>query len=251
MMRNKIATPIVFFVVVLGCLWAPQVVANPADMSLTLSSGADGSQMSAALKIVLFLTVLAFAPAILVCMTSFTRIVVVLSFIRQALGTQNTPPNQVMVGIALFLTLFTMAPTASKIHTRAVQPFMDKEISETEAFAAGVDVMKTFLLRHTRQTDLELFYEISAAERPDGPLAIPLRILVPAFVLSELKTAFEMGFLVFVPFLLIDMVIASILMAMGMMMLPPVLIAMPFKILLFVLVDGWHLLIGSLARSFA
>ncbi len=233
---------------------APSVLADTAQsagVTLTVSAGQGAGQMSVALKIVMLLTVLAFAPAILVSVTSFTRIIVVLSFARQALGTQQTPPNQVLVGIALFLTMFTMAPTAARIQQVAVGPYMNEEIGEMQAFKLGVDELKKFMLRNTRQDDLKVFYEIAGDKQPSEALDVPLRILVPSFVLSELKTAFEMGFLVFVPFLLIDMVVASILMAMGMMMLPPVLIAMPFKILLFVLVDGWQLLIGSLARSFA
>ncbi len=235
-------------------LLAPDVLADAsqsAGVTLTVSAGQGAGQMSVALKIVLLLTVLAFAPAILVSVTSFTRIIVVLSFARQALGTQQTPPNQVLVGIALFLTMFTMAPTAARIQQVAVAPYMNEEINETQAFKLGVDELKRFMLRNTRQDDLRVFYDIAGDDQPTKALDVPLRILVPSFVLSELKTAFEMGFLVFVPFLLIDMVVASILMAMGMMMLPPVLIAMPFKILLFVLVDGWQLLVGSLARSFA
>jgi flagellar biosynthetic protein FliP len=187
----------------------------------------------------------------LVCVTSFTRIVVVLAFARQAMGTQQTPPNQVIIGIALFLTLFTMGPTAARIHSSAVEPYLAEEITEAEAFSRGVDVLKRFMLHHTRRQDLALFFDIADAARPASATDVPLRILVPAFVVSELKTAFQIGFLIFVPFLLIDLVVSSILMAMGMMMLPPVLIALPFKILLFVLVDGWYLLVGSVARSFA
>jgi flagellar biosynthetic protein FliP len=240
----------VFVLVVLTTTGAHADLAA-SGVSITLSAPGQDGQLAVALKIILLMTVLAFAPAILVCVTSFTRIVVVMAFVRQALGTQNTPPNQVIAGISLFLTLFTMSPTIARIHEEAVEPYMDAKLSETEAFGRGIEELKRFMLRHTRQTDLGMFYELANGQRPDHALEVPLRILIPAFVLSELKTAFEMGFLIFVPFLLIDLVVAAVLMAMGMMMLPPVLIAMPFKILLFVLVDGWHLLVGSIAKSFA
>ena len=241
----------VYVTIVLSLLLVGQTAWAQGDgVSLTLTAGGDG-QMSVALKMVLLLTTLAFAPAILVSVTSFTRIIVVLSFARQALGTQNTPPNQVIAGIALFLTMFTMAPTATRIYSDAVQPYMEGQLVESKAFGVGVDVLRSFMLAHTRQDDLAMFYEISKAQKPSQAMSVPLRILIPSFIISELRTAFEMGFLIFIPFLLIDMIVASILMAMGMMMLPPVLIAMPFKILLFVLVDGWQLLVGSIARSFA
>ncbi len=219
------------------------------DISITLSSSEQGG-LSSALKVLLLLTLLAFAPAIIISLTSFTRIVVVLAFARQALGTQQTPPNQVIIGIALFLTMFTMAPTAAKIHEQAVAPYLGEKIDETQAFEKGLSVLKQFMLKHTRISDLELFYEISKESKPDTAEDIPIRILAPSFVLSELKTAFQMGFCIFIPFLLLDMLISAVLMAMGMMMLPPVLISLPFKLLLFVLVDGWQLLVGSVARGF-
>jgi len=223
---------------------------GPAE-GLSISIGGGGSgQMAVALKVMLLLTLLAFAPALLISMTSFTRIIIVLSFVRQALGTQQTPPNMVLIGLALFLTFFTMGPTFGQLHQEAIAPYMNEQIEESEAFGRGASVVRSFLLRHTRMSDLELFYSLSDSPRPQNAEAVPLRLAMPAFLLSELKTAFQMGFVLLVPFLLIDLVVASVLMAMGMMMLPPVLVALPFKILLFVLVDGWQLLVGSLARSF-
>jgi flagellar biosynthesis protein FliP len=227
------------------------VVAAPAEpgVSLTIHTGEQGS-MSAALKIILALTALAFAPALLLCVTSFTRIIIVLAFARQALGTGQTPPNQVLLGIALFLTMFTMGPTAGRIQRLAIEPCLENRIDELQAIDIGATELKTFLLRHTRESDLALFLGLAEAEPPTRPTDIPLRVAIPSFLLSELKTAFQMGFVIFVPFLLIDLVVASVLMALGMMMVPPVLIALPFKLLLFVLVDGWQLLVGSLAHSF-
>lgn len=201
------------------------------------------------LNIFLLLTVLSLAPAILVLMTSFTRSVIVLSFTRNALATQQVPPNQVIVGLSLFLTLFTMAPVFSSINEQAIQPYLSGSITQTEAIAEVQEPLRDFMLVHTRARDLELFTDISevtAEEVSD----VPFLTIIPAFVISELKTAFQMGFLIFVPFLVIDMIIASTLMSMGMMMLPPVMISLPFKILLFVLVDGWHLVVKSLLQSF-
>jgi flagellar biosynthetic protein FliP len=238
----------------LGLWLIPQAVgAEPAggDATALTLSVQGGGQMSAALKILLMLTALAFAPAILMCLTSFTRIIVVLGFSRQALGLGQTPPTQVLIGIALFLTLFTMAPTLGRIQRQAVDPYWAGQLDEGQAFGAGFSVLKDFMLRHTREDDLALFYGIAQEERPQNALDVPARILAPAFMLSELKTAFQMGFLLFLPFLLIDLIVSSVLMAMGMMMLPPVIVSLPFKILLFVLADGWNLLVGSLARSFA
>lgn len=232
---------------------AQEISTHPGNgnITLTLNSPGDNGQMSVALKILLLLTALAFAPAILVCVTSFTRIVVVLSFARQAMGTQQTPPSQVMLGIALFLTIFTMGPTLSRIQTQAVEPYMAEQINEAEAFSRGTDILKGFMLRNTRASDLALFFEAAKLDKPEDGHATPLRVLIPAFMLSELKTAFQMGFLIFIPFLLIDLVVSSVLMAMGMMMMSPMLISLPLKILLFVLVDGWQLLIGSIIQSYA
>lgn len=210
---------------------------GPADVALTL-------------QIVALLTVLTLAPAILVMLTSFTRIVVVLSFVRSALALQQMPPNQVIIGLALFLTFFTMAPTWQAVYEQGLQPYLAGELSEADAYARAVAPLRDFMLQHTRERDLELFVEMSGSPRPVTEDDLPTHILVPAFVISELRTAFQLGFILFIPFLVIDMVVASTLMSMGMLMLPPVMISLPFKVLLFVMVDGWHLITRSLLVSF-
>lgn len=192
---------------------------------------------------------LSFLPAILLLMTSFTRLIIVLSLLRQALGLQTTPPNQVLVGMSLFLTFFIMGPTLDKIHTEAYKPYSEMKITFEEAVAKGSDPLRAFMLKQTRQADLDLFNRI-ARETPKPAAQTPMRVLIPAFVTSELKTAFQIGFMVFIPFIVIDLIVASVLMSMGMMMLSPVLVALPFKLMLFVLADGWNLLIGSLVASF-
>jgi len=196
------------------------------------------------------MTSLTFLPAALLMMTCFTRIIIVLSLLRQAIGTQSAPPNQVLVGLALFLTLFVMGPVFDKIYTDAYLPYQENKISMQQAMDKGVDPLKTFMLKQTRQADLALFAKMSRSPALQGPEDVPLRILVPAFVTSELKTAFQIGFAIFIPFLIIDMVVASVLMSMGMMMMSPATISLPFKLMLFVLVDGWQLLLGSLSQSF-
>jgi flagellar biosynthetic protein FliP len=210
---------------------------SPQDVSLTL-------------QIVFMLTVLSLAPAILMLTTSFTRIVIVLSFLRQALGTQQIPPNQVLLGLALFLTFFNMNPVFSQVNDQALQPFMRGQLSQEAALTEALKPMREFMFKQTRQKDLALFVYLSKSPRPAGPDDVPSLVLIPAFVLSELKTAFQMGFLIYIPFLIIDMVVASTLMSMGMLMLPPVTISLPFKVLLFVLIDGWHLIVRSLMTSF-
>lgn len=207
-------------------------------------------QTSTSLQLLLLLTVLSLAPAILVLMTSFTRIVIVLSFVRNALGTQMLPPNQVVIGLALFLTFFVMAPTWNEINANAIQPYMQEQITQAEAIKQAEIPLREFMFKQTREKDLELFVGLARMERPQTYGDIPTYVLIPAFVISELKTAFQMGFAIFIPFLVIDMVVASVLMSMGMMMLPPMMVSLPFKILLFVLVDGWHLVVESLVRSF-
>lgn len=207
-------------------------------------------QTSTSLQLLLLLTVLSLAPAILVLMTSFTRIVIVLSFTRNALGTQQLPPNQVIIGLALFLTFFVMAPTWSEINTQAIQPYINEEITQSEALNKAESSLRQFMFEQTREKDLELFVNLARMERPGTYADIPTYVLVPAFVISELKTAFQMGFAIFIPFMIIDMVVASVLMSMGMMMLPPMMVSLPFKVLLFVLVDGWHLVVESLISSF-
>ncbi|CAI2717978.1 flagellar type III secretion system pore protein FliP [Nitrospina watsonii] len=206
--------------------------------------------MSTALQILALLTILTLAPSILILMTSFSRIVIVLSFLRQAMGTQQTPPTQVLVGLALFLTFFVMSPVLTQVNSEALQPYLNEEISQSEALQRAQAPIKGFMLRQTRNKDLDLFLNISQDERPETAEEVSMAVVVPAFVISELKTAFQIGFLIYIPFLILDMVVASILLSMGMMMLPPVLISLPFKLMLFVLVDGWHLTVGSLVKSF-
>ncbi|WP_303965076.1 flagellar type III secretion system pore protein FliP [Sporosarcina ureae] len=213
-------------------------------------SDSDPTNVSTSIKMLLLLTVLSLAPAILILMTSFARIIIVLSFVRTALATQQMPPNQVLVGLALFLTFFIMSPVLSQVNEEALTPLFDEEISLDEAYERASVPFKEFMSQHTRQKDLELFMRYNQMERPDTIEDIPLTMMVPAFALSEIKTAFQMGFMIFIPFLVIDMIVASVLMSMGMMMLPPVMISLPFKILLFVLVDGWYLIIQSLLQSF-
>lgn len=206
--------------------------------------------VSAPLQIVLFLTLLSFVPAALVIMTSFTRIAIVFHFLRQALGTQEMPSNQMMVGLTLFLTFFIMAPVGERIHADAVVPAMAGEIDVTEALTRGAPPLREFMLKQTRETDLALFVELGKVPRPSTPADLPMRVVIPAFAISELKTGFQMGFFLFVPFLLIDLVVSTTLLSMGMLQLPPAMISLPFKILLFVLIDGWHLVVGSLVKSF-
>jgi flagellar biosynthetic protein FliP len=227
-------------------------LAQQAGMpAVTSTPGPGGGQTySLSLQTLLLLTGLSFLPAAMMMMTSFTRIIIVLSLLRQALGTQTAPPNQVMIGLALFLTLFVMGPVFDKIYVDAYQPFSENKISMQQALDRGVAPLKTFMLKQTREADLALYVKLSNGPALQGPDDVPLRVLVPAFVTSELKTAFQISFAIFVPFLIIDMVVASVLMSMGMMMMSPAIVALPFKLMLFVLVDGWQLLIGSLAQSF-
>lgn len=233
---------------------APMVVAadNPWQIpAITLSTDSEGQQeYSVTLQILLIMTALSFIPAFVMLMTSFTRIIIVFSILRQALGLQQTPSNQILVGLALFLTMFIMAPVFEQINRDALQPYLSKELPAMEAVARAEVPIKNFMLAQTRESDLELFVRLSKRTDIVSPEATPLSILIPAFVTSELKTAFQIGFMIFIPFLIIDMVVASILMAMGMMMLSPLIISLPFKIMLFVLIDGWALIMGTLAASF-
>ena len=203
-----------------------------------------------ALQILLLLTVLSLAPTLLVLMTSFTRIIVVLSFVRTAMGTQQTPPNQVLVGLALLLTFFVMNPVIRDVNNNAVQPYLKHQINQSVALDRAMTPLRTFMFKQTREKDIQLFYSISKEPRPKEQKDVPTYLLVPAFVLSELKTAFQIGFAIYIPFIVIDMVIASILLSMGMMMIPPVIISLPFKILIFILVDGWDLTVSALFQSF-
>jgi len=207
-------------------------------------------RLATPVQVVLLLTLLSLAPAILITLTAFVRIVIVLSFLRQAVGTQNMPPNQVVVSLALFLTFFVMLPTLREMNEQALTPYQREEISDTEALRRAYGPLKAFMLRQTREKDLALFVGASGAARPAEPAEVPPQVLLPAFLISELKTAFQMGFLIYIPFLILDMVVASVLTSMGMITLPPVLISLPFKLMLFVLVDGWNVLTGSLVQSF-
>ncbi|MCV3430908.1 flagellar export apparatus, transmembrane gate complex, FliP component [Campylobacter lari] len=219
-------------------------------VNLSLSAPNNPQQLVTTLNIVIVLTILALAPTIVFVMTSFLRLVVVFSFLRTALGTQTMPPNTILITLALILTFFIMEPVATKSYNEGIKPYIAEQIGYEEAFAKGVKPFKDFMLKNTREKDLALFYRIRNLENPKTIDDVPLTVLVPAFMISELKTAFEIGFLLFLPFLVIDMVVSSVLMAMGMMMLPPVMISMPFKLLIFVLVDGWNLLIQNLVKSF-
>jgi flagellar biosynthetic protein FliP len=228
------------------------LAADPLSIpAITLSNGANGQQeYSVSLQILLIMTALSFIPAGVMLMTSFTRIIIVFSILRQALGLQQTPSNQLLTGMALFLTMFIMAPVFDRVNNDALQPYLAEKISAQDALTKAQVPLKNFMLAQTRQSDLDLFMRLSKRTDIAGPDQAPLTIIVPAFVISELKTAFQIGFMIFIPFLVIDLVIASILMAMGMMMLSPLIISLPFKIMLFVLVDGWALIIGTLAGSF-
>lgn len=217
---------------------------------MDMFSSSDPSSVATSVKLLLLLTILSLAPSILILMTSFTRIIIVLSFVRTSLATQQMPPNQVLIGLALFLTFFIMAPIFGNVYEEALDPLFKDEISLDEAYDRASVPMKEFMAKHTRQKDLALFMRYSNSEQPETIEDIPLVTLIPAFAISELKTAFQMGFMIFVPFLIIDMAVASVLMSMGMMMLPPVMISLPFKILLFVLVDGWYLITYSLLDGF-
>jgi len=219
-------------------------------ITLGIGEATEPAQVSTALQILILLTILSVAPSILLMTTAFTRIVIVLSFVRQAMGTQQAPSNQIVVGLALFLTFFIMAPVFTQINDEALQPYLNEEISQEDAIPLALEPMRRFMFSQVGEKDLQLLVDISGSEQPESMDDIGMLTLIPAFMLSELKRAFQMGFLLFVPFLMIDMIVASILMAMGMMMLPPIIVSLPFKILLFVLVDGWSLVIGSLVQSF-
>ena len=248
MLRNKCVVALALaFVVILA--FADHSMAQ----SLSLDMGDSGGSATARIiQLILLMTVLSLAPSLLVMVTSFTRIIIVLSFVRSAIGVQNTPPNQVMIALALFLTAFIMTPVFQESYTKGIAPLMREEISEEEALTQAARPFHTFMITHVREKDLDLFMGMMPEDTKEiaTPADTPYQVLIPAFMISELKRAFEIGFLIFVPFLIIDMLIASILMAMGMMMLPPVVISLPFKIIFFVLVDGWYMLCGSLVRSF-
>jgi len=221
------------------------------NITLGFEDRDDPEKVSSALQILVLLTILTLAPAILIMTTSFARIIIVLSFLRQAMGTQQTPPTQILIGLALFLTMFVMGPVWSEINEGALKPYMEEELGQFEALKLAEIPIKRFMLNHTREKDLSLFVNLSEDKNPQSEEDVSIQTVVPAFIISELKTAFQIGFLIYIPFLILDMVVASILLSMGMMMLPPVLISLPFKLMLFVMVDGWYLTVGSLMRSFS
>jgi flagellar biosynthetic protein FliP len=247
----KRLAPLVRGLAVAGLLLAASSGRLYAAQPTELSVDVDGiGSVSAPLQIVVLLTLISFLPAALVIMTSFTRIAIVFHFLRQALGTQEMPSNQMLIGLALFLTAFIMAPVASRIHAAAVQPALAGTIDLTEALERGAPPLREFMLKQTRESDLALFVEMARLPRPQSPDEVPMRAVIPAYAISELKTGFQMGFFLFVPFLLIDLVVSTTLLSMGMLQLPPAMISLPFKILLFVMIDGWNLLVSSLVRSF-
>jgi flagellar biosynthetic protein FliP len=230
-------------------LSASHVAAAGPSVSIDLGSDAP-KQTAVVVQILILLTVLSLAPALFIMVTSFTRIVIVLSFLRQALGTQAVPPNQVLLSLAMFLTMFIMAPVGQAVYAGALKPLMDDQISYEEAWKKGSEPVRGFMLRQVREKDLELFIDLGRLPKPDKAEEIPTHVIIPAFILSELRVAFQIGFLIYIPFLIVDMVVASVLMSMGMMLLPPAVISLPFKLVLFVLADGWYLVVGSMVRSF-
>lgn len=220
-------------------------------ISISMDDSSRPKDVGTSLQILFLLTILSLAPAILMMVTSFTRIVVVLSFFRQALGTQQLPTNQIIIGLSLFLTFFVMSPVLKKINAEALQPYLSQQISQAEAWEKTITPLRGFMFRQTREKDLALFVELAKLKRPRKPDDIPTSVLIPSFIISELKTAFQIGFLIYLPFLVVDMVVSSVLLSMGMMMLPPIMISLPFKLIFFVLIDGWNLMVGSLVKSFA
>ncbi|TVM00216.1 MAG: flagellar biosynthetic protein FliP [Candidatus Brocadia sp. WS118] len=230
---------------------AANEVSAPLKLTMSIDNVGKPKEIASTLKIVLFLTALSLLPGLLLTMTSFTRIIIVLSFVRKALSFQTLPPNQILIGISLFLTIFVMSPVWKQVNSEALQPYLKEEITQNEAFIKGLVPFQKFMLKQTREKDIALFMKIAKMERPKSVNDVPIHIMIPAFITSELKTAFQMGFLLFLPFLVIDMVVACVLTAMGMVMLPPAMISMPFKLILFVLVDGWQLIIQSLISSVA
>jgi len=255
-MRNKFFFPYPVLLVLAALLLVPAVAwaqgqALPLPtIKIGVGEAKDAGEVSILIQILILLTVLSLAPAILIMMTSFTRLVVVFSFLRHALGTQQMPPNQILIGLSLFLTFFIMTPVWSTVHEKALVPYQEKKISQGQAIDEALKPVRQFMFKQTREKDLALFVNMAKISKPKNKEEIPTTVLLPAYMISELKTAFQIGCLLYIPFLIIDMVVSSILLSMGMMMLPPVMISLPFKALLFVLVDGWNLIVGSLVKSF-
>ena len=238
--------------VVLLCLVAPgcEALAQGPSISIDLGEGGTRDRTAVVIQILGLLTLLSLAPAFFIMVTSFTRIVIVLAFLRQAMGTQQVPPNQVLISLALFLTFFVMAPVWQAVHREALQPFLAEQITQEEAWERGIEPIKTFMLKQVREKDLELFIRLANLPEPASAEGVPIHLVIPSFILSEIRIAFQIGFVIYIPFLIIDMVVASVLMSMGMMLLPPIVISLPFKLILFVLADGWYLLVGSMVQSF-
>ncbi len=231
--------------------WADAEKTSPAPLlSIGLNQSEDPGELSVVLQIFLLMTILSLAPSILIMLTCFTRIAIVLSLMRQAIGTQQLPPNQIIIGLALFLTFYIMTPVWQNINTNALQPYLAKQLNQEEALEKALNPIRGFMVKQTREKDLALLVNIAKVDRPNNIDDVPTPVLIPAFIMSELKTAFQIGFMLYVPFLIIDMVVASVLLSMGMMMLPPVMVSLPFKLMIFVLADGWYLIVGSLVKSF-
>lgn len=250
-MRNKYTFLIILAAFFVAAMLAPPAGAQPLPgIDLQVRPTDDPGQVVDSVKLLVLLSLIALVPAFILMMTSFTRIIIVLSLLRSALGIQQTPPNQVLIGLALFLTVFIMSPVYNQVNQNAIQPYLANQLSQEEAWDQAANPVRKFMLVHTREKDIELFLELSSTPAPESREEIALSVLIPSFVISELKTAFQMGFLIYVPFLVIDMVVASTLMSMGMFMLPPIIISLPFKLLLFVIVDGWYLVVKSLMESF-
>jgi len=248
---TKYIVAVLLVVLLVGMIPARSASAqNVPQITVGIDQSDNPEDISVTLQILLIMTVLALAPSILILMTSFTRIIVVLYFARQALGTNQMPPNQLLIGLALFLTFFIMGPVLQDIHENALLPYINEEITQREAFDTAMGSLRGFMSTQTKEEDLGIFMQISQIQKPQNMDEVPNSVLIPSFVISELRTAFQIGFVLFIPFLIIDMVVAGVLMSMGMMMLPPVMISLPFKILLFVLVDGWNLLVGSIVNGF-
>lgn len=252
-MKNKIFLIILFITFLAAASFAQQnqSLSFPLPkVDVQVGSSSNGQDVSVTLQILLLMTILALAPSIMIMTTAYLRIIIVFHFLKSALGTQQMPPGQLLAGVALFITFFVMAPTWNKVNEEALKPLMDEKITTEEAYNKGIEPIREFMFKHVRDEDLGLFISLANMTRPNNRTDLPTYIVIPAFVLSELRTGFIIGFFLFIPFLMVDMIIASILMSMGMMMLPPMLVSLPFKILLFILVDGWNLIVGSVVRSF-
>ncbi|MGD9365275.1 MAG: flagellar type III secretion system pore protein FliP [Desulfobacteraceae bacterium] len=256
-MRAFIYQTALYALVIMTLVGAPAIaMAEAGDahvplLSIDMDQNADSGKVSVVMQIFLLLTVLSLAPSILVMVTSFTRIAIVLSLLRQAIGSNQLPPNQIIVGLSLFLTFFIMTPVWQSVHQNAVKPYLADEIGQKEAFQNAIEPVRKFMIGQTREKDLSMMVHVAKLPRPANIDDVPFQVLVPSFIMSELKTAFQIGFMLYVPFLIIDMVVASVLLSMGMMMLPPVMVSLPFKLMVFVLTDGWYLIVGSLVKSFA